>query len=100
LAARSRLIPTQKKSRSKRAAIAAAREQEKIKRGIWVALLARVQGPHMALDVRTILVGCLFHICGEPCRKFSFGFRLAFGKLTAGVSHANAEIRNDQQQDG
>jgi len=55
----------------------------------------------MLLYVRTILVGGLLHIRGdEPCRQFSFGFRLAFGKLTAGVGHANAEIRNDQQQDG
>jgi hypothetical protein len=54
----------------------------------------------MTLDVRTVLVGGLLHIRGEPCRQFSFGFRLAFGKLTAGVGHANAEIRNDQQQNG
>src|SRR5262245_35630788 len=31
---------------------------------------------------------------------FSFGFRLTFGEPTAGIGHANAEIRNDQQQDG
>jgi len=61
--------------------------------------LARVQGPHISLDVRTILVGGLLHVRGEPYRQFSFGFHLAFGKLTAGVGHANAEIRNDQQQD-
>jgi len=54
----------------------------------------------MLLYVQTILIGGLLHIRGEPCRQFSFVFRLAFGKLAAGVAHANAEIRNDQQQDG
>ena len=92
--------PTQKKSRSKRAAVAATRKQQKIERGIWVALLTLIQGSHMMRYVRTILVGGLLHIRGEPCRQFSFSFRLALGKLAAGIGHANAEIRDDQQQDG